>query len=117
VGSTYVVPGTARAALFITSAPWVRRLTAYSAEQQQLVYSLDWSDPLGASGNDYDLFVVNTAGTTVKAASTNVQNGSIDPHEEIGSTAFTRATGDRLVIFKTTGAAVRALISTRTEGA
>ncbi len=79
------------------------------------VYSLDWSDPLGASNNDYDLFVVNTAGTTVKAASTNIQDGTIDPHEEIGATAFTRQTGDRLVIFKSSDASVRAL-SLNAEG-
>ena len=26
------------------------------------VYTLDWDDPLGASGNDYDLFVLNWPG-------------------------------------------------------
>ena len=73
-------------------------------------YALDWSDPLGASTNDYDLFIVNSAGTTVKAASTNIQNGTIDPHEEIGATAFTLSAGNyRLVIFKSSTAAVRAL--------
>lgn len=73
-------------------------------------YALDWSDPLGASTNDYDLFIVNSTGTTVKAASTNIQNGTIDPHEEIGATAFTLSAGnDRLVIFKTGTAAPRAM--------
>jgi hypothetical protein len=69
-------------------------------------YTLDWADPLGASTNDYDLFVLNSAGQ-VKLASTNVQDGSEDPHEEIDSPSF--ATNDEMVIFKSSTAAVRAL--------
>lgn len=109
-GSTYVVPGNSKSGTvhnFGTLAAPVNGNILLSSSG--FVYSLDWSDPLGASNNDYDLFVVNSAGTTVKAASTNIQNGMIDPHEEIGSTAFTRAAGDRLVIFKSSTAAVRAL--------
>jgi hypothetical protein len=34
---------------------------------------LFWSDPLGASTNDYDLFVLNSTGTAVLEASTDVQ--------------------------------------------
>ncbi len=41
------------------------------------VYGLFWADPLGASNNDYDLFLVSSAGT-VKASSTNLQNGTQD---------------------------------------
>jgi hypothetical protein len=109
-GSTFVVPGNSKGGTvhnFGTVGTPVNGNILITASG--FVYSLDWSDPLGASSNDYDLFVVNTAGTTVKAASTNVQSGTIDPHEEIASTAFNRVNGDRLVIFKTTGAAVRAL--------
>jgi hypothetical protein len=43
--------------------------------------SLKWSDPLGASNNDYDLFVLNSAGTTILAFSAAVQNGTQDPYE------------------------------------
>ncbi len=43
--------------------------------------TLFWSDPLGASTNDYDLFVFNNAGTEVKQRSTNIQNGSQNPFE------------------------------------
>ena len=109
-GSVYVVPGNSKGGTvhnFGTLGAPVNGNILLSSSG--FVYALDWSDPLGASTNDYDLFVVNTAGTTVKASSTNVQNGTIDPHEEISASAFTRAAGDRLVIFKTTGAAVRAL--------
>lgn len=109
-GSTFVVPGNSKSGTvhnFGTLAAPVNGNILLSSSG--FVYSLDWSDPLGASNNDYDLFVVNSTGTTVKAASTNIQNGLIDPHEEIGASAFTRATGDRLVIFKSSTAAVRAL--------
>jgi hypothetical protein len=66
---------------------------------------LKWSDPLGASGNDYDLYVLNSTGTTVTASSTNIQDGNDDPVEDVG----TRSTGERLVILKKTGAADRFL--------
>jgi len=46
--------------------------------------SLQWSDPLGHSGNDYDLFILNSTGTAILTAgsSTTVQNGASDPIEE-----------------------------------
>src|SRR5262249_20048590 len=43
--------------------------------------NLKWSDPIGASANDYDLFVVNSAGTAVLGSSTAVQNGTQNPFE------------------------------------
>jgi hypothetical protein len=43
--------------------------------------TLHWSDPLGASANDYDLFRLNAARTRVVASSTNIQNGTQDPLE------------------------------------
>ena len=45
--------------------------------------SLFWSDPLGGSANDYDLFRLNAAGTAVAASSTNIQNGTQDPFEQV----------------------------------
>jgi hypothetical protein len=44
---------------------------------------LFWSDPLGASTNDYDLFVLNSTGTAVLEASTDVQDGTQDPLESL----------------------------------
>lgn len=70
------------------------------------VYNLNWGDPWGASGNDYDLFLVSSSGN-IKASSTNIQNGTQNPYEQIS--AGTLKNGDRLVVFKTTSAAVRAL--------
>jgi subtilase family protein/VCBS repeat protein len=66
---------------------------------------LFWSDPLGGSANDYDLFILNAAGTAVVAASVDLQTGADDPFEGIlGSFA-----GERVVIVKKTGSAVRFL--------
>ena len=47
------------------------------------VVDLQWSDPFGGSVNDYDLFLLNAAGTAVICASTDVQNGTEDPLEEM----------------------------------
>src|SRR5215831_11108364 len=68
------------------------------------VYNLNWSDPAGASSNDYDLFLVDSGGT-VKASSTNLQTGTQNPYEQI--TPPVLVAGDRLVVFKTASAAVR----------
>jgi len=70
------------------------------------VVDLQWSDPFGGSGNDYDLFVLNSTLTTVLGFSTDVQDGTQDPIEEIDG-AFPG--GSVIVIGKTTDAAVRAL--------
>jgi hypothetical protein len=66
--------------------------------------SLYWSDPLGASANDYDLFRLNSTGTTVQASSTNIQSGTQDPYEQV-----TQAAGSRIVIVKKSGSADRFL--------
>jgi hypothetical protein len=63
---------------------------------------LFWSDPLGASTNDYDLFVLNSTGTAVLEASTDVQDGTQDPLEFL-SPAY-NVSNNRLVVFKHTGA-------------
>lgn len=65
------------------------------------VLTLSWSDPLGASNNDYDLFLVDATGTTLKAFSAGVQNGSQDPYESIGHST---AAGDRIYVVKFSGA-------------
>ena len=46
-----------------------------------VVYHLKWADPLGASTNDYDLYLLDESLTTVVHASTNVQDGEQDPFE------------------------------------
>jgi hypothetical protein len=68
--------------------------------------NLYWSDPLGGSSNDYDLFWLNSTGTTVRGSSTNIQSGTQDPYEVIGGSV---PVGDRIVIVKSNAAASRFL--------
>ena len=63
---------------------------------------LQWADPLGASANDYDLFVVDEDGN-VTDSSTNTQDGTQDPIEYISFTAL-QAHDARLVVVKASGA-------------
>jgi uncharacterized repeat protein (TIGR01451 family) len=73
---------------------------------------LFWSDPLGASANDYDLFILNNAGTAVMAASTNIQNGNDDPFEGVGA----QPSGRRIVVLQKPGAQKRAIHITAYRG-
>ncbi|HUB87008.1 MAG TPA: S8 family serine peptidase [Verrucomicrobiae bacterium] len=59
---------------------------------------LFWSDPLGASTNDYDLFVLNSAGTSIFDYSNDSQTGTQNPIE-----ACTADAGDRIVIVQYNG--------------
>jgi hypothetical protein len=68
---------------------------------------LQWSDPLAASSNDYDLFILDSTGSTIKAYSTDTQNGTQDPIEGIGPgsgcttatpSGYCPAVGDRIVV-------------------
>lgn len=68
----------------------------------QWAYTLKWADPLGAATDDYDLFYVNSSGTVI-AQSTNIQNGTQNPYEQIIHHSLTA--GDRLVVFKSSSAA------------
>jgi hypothetical protein len=67
--------------------------------------SLYWSDPLGGSSNDYDLFRLNAAGTSVIGSSTNIQNGTQDPIEQVSQST----TSPRIVIVKKASALPRYL--------
>ena len=62
---------------------------------------LQWADPLGASANDYDLFLVNEDGEVV-ASSTDTQDGTQDPIESILSPFFDFS-GLSLVVVKASG--------------
>ncbi len=64
--------------------------------------TLAWSDPLGASANDYDLYILNAAGTALVAASTGSQDGTQDPFELVGGGA--NVTNNRIVVAKFAGA-------------
>jgi subtilisin family serine protease len=47
---------------------------------------LFWSDPLGASSNDYDLYMIDSIGDIIYS-STNPQTGTQDPYEHIADPA------------------------------
>lgn len=61
---------------------------------------LFWSDPWGASGNDYDLFIVDSAGSNVVDYSGGPQDGSQDPYEAVDVIY----PGERVVVVKYSGA-------------
>jgi subtilisin-like proprotein convertase family protein len=69
------------------------------------VINLFWSDPLGASGNDYDLFKLDSTGAAVLSSSTNIQDGNDDPYEQVAN----GGTNQRIVIVKKATAASRFL--------
>jgi hypothetical protein len=69
--------------------------------------TLFWSDPLGASTNDYDVFILNNAGNAVVAAGTNIQNGTTDPVETWS--AASNVANNRVLVAKKTTAAARFL--------
>lgn len=66
---------------------------------------LQWSDEYHTSANDYDLYILNAAGTAIVASSTNKQTGSTEPIERVEDVK----PGERIVIWKATAAAPRYL--------
>lgn len=74
---------------------------------------LHWSDPIGGSANDYDLFVLNSTLTTVVQSSANLQTGTQDPAEFIFTSI---AANNRIVVVRKAGAASRFLSLTTNRG-
>jgi hypothetical protein len=75
--------------------------------------SLKWSDPLGASTNDYDLFILDSTGTSLKGFSAGAQTGTQDPYEFVrqgtncgtaSASGYCPAVGDRIVVTQFAGA-------------
>ena len=77
-------------------------------------FVLQWADPLGASANDYDLFLID-ADDNVIDFSMNTQDGTQDPIEFISSSEDDH-TDARLLIVKTAGAEDRYLRLDTLEG-
>jgi len=66
--------------------------------------TLKWSDPLGGSSNDYDLYVLNSTGTRLLGVGGDTQDGTQDPFEiafEPSGNPF--PAGSRIVIVKFSG--------------
>ncbi|HWW00694.1 MAG TPA: proprotein convertase P-domain-containing protein [Candidatus Acidoferrum sp.] len=70
-----------------------------TAVQPGFAVILLWSDPLGLSTNDYDLYVLDTNGVNVVSSSTTIQNGSQDPFEIVPPAN----PGERIVVVKASG--------------
>lgn len=73
---------------------------------------LKWADKLGASTNDYDMYVLNSTGTTILCTSATTQSGASDPVESCTKTTGSPANypiGSRIVIAKKAAAATVAL--------
>jgi hypothetical protein len=64
------------------------------------VITLKWSDPLGGSANDYDLFRFDSTLSTILDWSAMTQNGNDDPYERVNGAN----SGDRIVVTKYKGA-------------
>ncbi|KZB79579.1 S8 family serine peptidase [Amycolatopsis regifaucium] len=72
-----------------------------NASSARVPVTLFWSDPLGASNNDYDLYLLNAAGNVVDFSQDN-QTGTQDPYERVDTPAA-GGTGLRLAIVKFSG--------------
>ncbi|MGO8676282.1 MAG: LamG-like jellyroll fold domain-containing protein [Limisphaerales bacterium] len=94
-GGAVPFPGTGRIHSF---GPLVYNTVVAGGSQPRV--DLFWSDPLGSSTNDYDLFVLDSTGTSVVRSSTTIQNGAQNPYESVS----TLKAGERLVIVKASGA-------------
>jgi hypothetical protein len=110
VGPPITAPGTVHNFGTVASPQNFNVLSAAANPQR---VSLKWSDPLGASTNDYDLFILNSTGTAVKAFSVGAQTGTQDPFEFIpqgvncglpSATGYCGAAGDRIVVVLFAGA-------------
>ncbi len=72
------------------------------------LYTLKWADPLGASANDYDLFLFSQPDSEglrrVRAVSYDTQNGTQDPLEAIVGTTYNRFdAGNSLLVLNAGG--------------
>ncbi len=80
------------------------------ADESRVV--LQWSDEYPKSGNDYDLHILNAAGTAIVSSSTDTQAGAEEPLELVSGVQ----PGERIVIWKDNAAAPRYLRISCTGG-
>ncbi len=71
-------------------------------DDSPFVFSLQWGEPRGEAGDDYDLYLISPDGTTIEASSTDIQDGDDDPIELISSIGADDL-GSHLVIVRTSG--------------
>lgn len=94
---------------FVPDGP-ASRIHAYGAfisnalqNSQASRISLKWSDPLGAATNDYDLFLLDSGGSTILQASSNPQAVTLQPYESFTCTPASCPPGAQVVIVKYSG--------------
>lgn len=78
----------------------VQTFNRINEDTSSLSLLLHWADPLGASNNDYDLYLLDANGTEVIGASDNLQNGRQDPVEGLVGDAGFNLRGARIVVVK-----------------
>lgn len=64
--------------------------------------TLHWNDPLGGSGNDYDLIIMDAALENIRTFSADFQNGDDDPYEGVNMSSENDV-GKRIVVTLFTG--------------
>lgn len=69
--------------------------------ESRFIYMLQWADPWGGSGNDYDLYLYDSSGNTMIRASVDSQDGSGNPWEVMETDPSD--VGARLVVVKYSG--------------
>ncbi|MEU8659771.1 S8 family serine peptidase [Actinoplanes philippinensis] len=80
--------------------PGVQEFNPLSPGSASRIVTLWWADPLLASANDYDLYLINSLGN-VTSFSQDVQDGDDDPWEILQAA---NSTGQRLAVVKFQGA-------------
>ncbi len=73
--------------------------------------TFQWSDEANSSANDYDLYVLNAAGTMIVTSSTDIQDGTQKPFELVDMVQ----PGERVVVWKDDAAEDRYLRLTATQ--
>ena len=107
------LPGGSKIHQFALSGNDVIYYNSLLATDNSGFHRLMWSDPLGKSTNDYDLFVLDSTMTSVVASSIGLQTGTQDPAETIQRTL---SNGDRFVIVNYNGTAAPRALSLATFG-
>ncbi len=79
--------------------PGVQVFDPLSPESVGVPTTLWWNDPLGASGNDYDLYLLGPSGNVLDY-SQDIQDGDDDPYEIL---ATGNGSGQRLAVVKFSG--------------
>ncbi|MFC4857552.1 S8 family serine peptidase [Actinophytocola glycyrrhizae] len=102
VNSGQVVGKVAGYAHDFDPGPGTQIFNPLSSESANVPVILNWADPQDASANDYDLYLLDSAGN-ILSQSQNYQTGVQDPYERVQTPLFGGA-GMRLAVVKFTGA-------------